>query len=294
MLALLPQTCAGLIFARRIPNTQQLHQETFRAPAAQGAGPGAPGAPGIPRSRAATVEPGWAHTSNPNKEQEWGAPTFTPSPAAAEPRGYGQGGRLIRVPRPGNQRPGIRALWPAVHSSGSHRCTASAVWQPAAPAADKICLASGTALVSGPLGWHGSPARRCLPDPHTNTPGRLQGSAASHGFGPAVQSSSRSCLQPCLRDPQEPRLCLHLACFPQPNVSHPPGALEMPCSPAGPQAGPSACSWPSPLLLRGSWRGLQVWWGLDWIHPARAIMRKLPASFSSAPFARSSCWVRRL
>lgn len=48
VLALLPEICAGLIFARRIPNIQQLHQEIFRAPSAQEAGPGAPGALSIP------------------------------------------------------------------------------------------------------------------------------------------------------------------------------------------------------------------------------------------------------
>lgn len=261
-----------IIFAWRIPNTQQWHQETFRAAPAPGA--------------LSIHELGWPHTSNPHKEQALGAFSIHLNPGCSRAlgsqqiypcAGMGQAVILIGVP---------------CRLFGVAQVHGQPVWQPAACTADKTRLASGTVLVSGPPGWHASPAASSTAslDPYTNT----QGSAASPGFGPAVQSSSRSCFQPRLWAPREPRLCLHLVCFPWPNVSHPPGALEMPSSPAGPQAGPSACSCPCPVLPRGSWRcwGLQAWWGfLTCIHPAQAVTGKLPGSFS---IVRSSCWVRWL
>lgn len=127
----------------------------------------------------------------------------------------------------GGQRSGIRALSPAVNSRAA-RGRAGA--QPApcdSPQPAQLTKYAWHLALSLCLGLQAgmpAPRSRCLParpglDPYTNTPGRLEGSRARDGFGPVVQSSSRSCLQPCLRGPHEPRLCLHLACFQRPSPS---------------------------------------------------------------------------
>lgn len=157
--------------------------------------------------------------------------------------------------------------------------------------------------MSGPPGWHASPAQPVPPSAaragslHKHT-GAAGGEPCQGRIWPC-RAKQLSVVPPALferssRTSPVPAPRLLPASFPQPNVSHPPGPLEMPCSPAGPQAGPSACSCPlsSPAERLMELLGLAGLVGSGCIHPAQAIMGKLPGNFSSAPTARSSCWVR--
>lgn len=168
------------------------------------------------------VELGWPHTAKSCPGVNIRYISICISPGCRRAPGLSAGWLIYCPGREwSGQRYGIRALSPAVNSrvaqgrAGARRAPCDNP-QPAQlkKYARHLALSSRLGL------WAGMPAphSRCLPaqpelDPYTNTQWRPERSCARDEFGPVVQSSSRSCLQPRLWGPHQPRPCLHLASF---------------------------------------------------------------------------------
>lgn len=194
------------------------------------------------------VEPGWPHTAECCLGVSIRCISVCIHPSCGRSPGLSAGQLIYRPARErSGQRYGIRALSPAVNSRAAQGRTGARRAPCDSPQPAQLKKYAGHLALSSCLGLRAgmpAPRSRCLParpelDPYTNTQRQPERSCARDGFGPIVQSSSRSCLWSRLRGPHQPRPCLYLASFQLPSssqtVRHHPllsGPLEKPCSPA--------------------------------------------------------------